>query len=152
MDIHNPNSIKFHDETQPYYEFTNFYEGAPIKLQNNSFKTAEHYYQWQKFDDPITQQRIINAPTARMASELADTYDYLIIPNFDKNKAMLTALRAKFNQYSTLGNILLSTGRRTLIDHNMYDDYWSDGGDGSGKNMFGILLMRVRDELTENRI
>jgi hypothetical protein len=27
------------------------------------------------------------------------------------------------------------------------DSYWGDGGDGSGKNMLGKILMRVRDEL-----
>ena len=27
------------------------------------------------------------------------------------------------------------------------DHYWADGGDGSGKNKLGELLMRVRQEL-----
>ena len=27
------------------------------------------------------------------------------------------------------------------------DDYWGDGGDGSGKNRLGHLLMQVREEL-----
>lgn len=149
--IFDTNSIKFYDEYQPYYEFTNFYEGAPIKVNNISFKTAEHYYQWQKFDDPITQNRIINAPTARMATEIAEKSKYLIVPKFNKknkkNDAMLAALREKFSQYQTLGTVLLSTGDKQLIEHNMYDNYWSDGGDGSGLNMLGILLMQVRSEL-----
>lgn len=28
--------------------------------------------------------------------------------------------------------------------------YWADGGDGSGKNMRGKILMEIRDELTKN--
>jgi predicted NAD-dependent protein-ADP-ribosyltransferase YbiA (DUF1768 family) len=27
------------------------------------------------------------------------------------------------------------------------DSYWGDGGDGSGRNMLGQVLMRVREEL-----
>ncbi|WP_050027023.1 NADAR domain-containing protein [Verrucomicrobium sp. BvORR034] len=27
------------------------------------------------------------------------------------------------------------------------DSYWADGGDGSGKNCLGILLMELRDQL-----
>jgi len=87
-----------------------------------------------------------------MATDIANSYSYLIIPNFDKNKAMLETLRAKFNQYDDLKKILLSTCDKRLIEHNIYDDYWSDGGDGSGQNMFGILLMQVRKELSNNSI
>jgi predicted NAD-dependent protein-ADP-ribosyltransferase YbiA (DUF1768 family) len=31
------------------------------------------------------------------------------------------------------------------------DRYWGDGGDGSGKNMLGKILMRVRDDLREQQ-
>jgi N-glycosidase YbiA len=150
--IHATNSIIFYDEYLPYYEFTNFYEGAPIKINDESFKTAEHYYQWQKFNDPITKLRIINAPTARIATDIADNSKYLIRNDFDKKNAMLTALREKFRQYQTLGKVLTSTDNKILIEHNMHDDYWSDGGDGSGLNMLGILLMQVREELNNGSL
>jgi len=152
INIHDANSILFFDEYLPYYEFTNFYQGAPIKINDTSFNTTEHYYQWQKFTDPIIRSRIINAPTARMATDIAEKNKHLIIPNFDKKNAMLIALREKFSQYQILGNVLTSTGNRTLIEHNMNDDYWSDGGDGSGLNMLGVLLMQVREELNNGTL
>jgi hypothetical protein len=34
-----------------------------------------------------------------------------------------------------------------LVEHTSNDSYWADGGDGSGRNMLGRLLLRVRDEL-----
>jgi hypothetical protein len=147
--IHDPSSIKFYDEYQPYYIFTNFYENAPIIINGLLFKTAEHYYQWQKFNDPIIRQRIVNAPTARMSSDIARNNKYLIMPDFNKNKneAMLKALRAKFSQHPDLGQELVQTGNRQLIEHSMYDDYWADGGDGGGLNNLGKLLMKVRQEL-----
>lgn len=60
---------------------------------------------------------------------------------------MKTALSAKFSQNSELQNLLLSTGDRKLVEHSYEDFYWANGGDGSGKNMLGLLLMEVRTEL-----
>lgn len=34
-----------------------------------------------------------------------------------------------------------------LLNHTSNDSYWGDGGDGSGKNMLGRLLVEVREEL-----
>ena len=62
---------------------------------------------------------------------------------------MLKCLFAKFTQHEDLKKILLDTGDKTLIEHTKNDVYWADGGDGSGKNMLGKLLMKVRDELKD---
>ena len=43
--------------------------------------------------------------------------------------------------------MLLGTGEATLVEHTSNDAYWGDGGDGSGKNMLGQILMKIRDEL-----
>ena len=60
---------------------------------------------------------------------------------------MTIAVRAKFTQHQELYDLLLSTDDRKIIEHTSNDDYWGDGGDGSGKNMLGIILMLIRDEL-----
>ncbi len=36
-----------------------------------------------------------------------------------------------------------------IVEHTENDDYWGDGGNGSGKNMLGQVLMRIRSELRE---
>ena len=64
-----------------------------------------------------------------------------------KNKVMLQALRMKFSQNPEIAKELLATGDAILIEHTRNDDYWADGGDGSGKNKLGLLLMQVREEL-----
>jgi hypothetical protein len=33
------------------------------------------------------------------------------------------------------------------VEHTTNDRYWGDGGDGSGKNRLGALLMELRAEL-----
>ena len=34
-----------------------------------------------------------------------------------------------------------------FVEHTENDSYWGDGGDGSGKNMLGQILMDVRELL-----
>ena len=45
------------------------------------------------------------------------------------------------------GELLLATGDAKLVEHTDNDDYWGDGGDGSGRNELGRILMAVRDAL-----
>ena len=47
----------------------------------------------------------------------------------------------------TCGMTLLATGDSTIVEHTENDAYWGDGGDGSGKNRLGQILMRVREKL-----
>ena len=72
-----------------------------------------------------------------------------LIPDWEKVKdeVMLQALRMKFNQHPEIAKGLLATGDAILIEHTQNDAYWADGGDGSGKNRLGLLLMQVREEL-----
>lgn len=64
-----------------------------------------------------------------------------------KDEVMLQALRMKFSQNPEITRELLATGDAIIIEHTRNDDYWADGGDGSGKNKLGILLIQVREEL-----
>jgi hypothetical protein len=48
---------------------------------------------------------------------------------------------------TTFGEILLGTGDAEIVEHTENDDYWGDGGDGSGTNKLGQILMRVREQL-----
>ena len=64
-----------------------------------------------------------------------------------KDEVMLQALRMKFSQNPEIVRELLATGDANIIEHTRYDAYWADGGDGTGKNKLGLLLMQVREEL-----
>ena len=68
-----------------------------------------------------------------------------------KDNVMREALMAKFTQHSDLKQQLLSTGSATIIEHTENDSYWGDGGDGSGKNKLGVLLMEIRERLRAGR-
>ena len=64
-----------------------------------------------------------------------------------KDAIMFEAVMAKFTQHAELREVLLATGDVTIVEHTENDSYWGDGGDGGGRNMLGVILMRVRDEL-----
>lgn len=60
---------------------------------------------------------------------------------------MKEALKAKFTQHVALRDLLLSTSNVHIVEHTRNDSYWGDGGDGSGQNKLGILLMEIRSSL-----
>ena len=63
-----------------------------------------------------------------------------------KDDVMLSIVRAKFFQNKVYLQQLLSTKGARLCEHTKKDRYWGDGGDGSGQNRLGHILMAVRDE------
>lgn len=85
------------------------------------------------------------------AAELGRSRRMKIVRNWDKQKdnVMYTALLAKFTQHADLQELLLHTGDARLVEHTENDSYWGDGGDGSGQNRLGKLLMTVRKNLLE---
>ena len=78
----------------------------------------------------------------------------LLRPDWEeiKDEVMLQVLRMKFSQNPEIAKELLATGDALLIEHTRNDDYWTDGGDGSGKNKLGLLLMQVREELKNSNL
>jgi len=69
-----------------------------------------------------------------------------------KEEIMYECLCYKFLQNRNMFEKLLSTGDKKLIEHTKNDRYWADGGDGSGKNRLGVLLMRLRDEIKKGSL
>lgn len=141
-------TINFYKLKDPYGCFSNF-SRHPIMIDGKTWPTTEHYFQAMKFLDPILQEEIRNAPTPRMAADMGRDRSKPLRKDWEdvKDSVMALAVLTKFEQYEELKNILLSTGDATIAEHTTNDSYWGDGGDGSGKNMLGRILMAVRSEL-----
>ena len=77
-----------------------------------------------------------------------DRFQLILLLNQDL-QLMRTAVLSKFTQYEELRMLLLSTGERKIVEHTTNDSYWGDGGDNSGKNMLGRILMEIRSQLRE---
>jgi ribA/ribD-fused uncharacterized protein len=142
-------AIRFYRVDEPYGFMSNFAR-YPIQVDGRDWPTSEHYFQAQKFAGLPGEEQVRFARAARDAAYLGRTLPGLR-GDWDavKDEVMLKALRAKFTQHPDLRSQLLATGDRPLIEHTKNDAYWADGGDGSGRNRLGELLMRVRAELRE---
>ena len=144
--------IKFYRANEkPYGVFSNFYK-SKIIIDHTEWLTVEHYFQAMKFPDhPEVREVIRKTPKVVETKNIANSQfaNFVDWKQWDKIKdeVMYKALKAKFDQHRDLKQILLSTEDAEIIEHTKNDSYWADGGDGSGQNMLGKLLMRIRDEI-----
>jgi hypothetical protein len=141
-------TIRFYRVTEPYGEFSNF-SPHPIELKARVWPTTEHYFQAQKFCDTEHEEAVRLAESPMIAARMGRSRQRPLRADWEtvKDDVMREALRAKFTQHPTLRALLLSTGNADLIEHTKNDRYWADGGDGTGKNRLGKLLMELRREL-----
>ena len=146
----NTGPIYFYDKFAPYYEFTNFYF-APISLDERTWKTTEHYFQAQKFVGTPYLDVIQMCATPREAFDFSRKP---FVSRWRRNDwegvkidIMRKALLAKFLQHGDLRKKLKGTGKRALVERSPYDKFWGDGGDGSGQNWLGRLLVEIRDAI-----
>jgi ribA/ribD-fused uncharacterized protein len=128
--------------------FSNFYR-SPIKLDGKTWPTSEHYFQAQKFAGTALVGEVLRAKSPKEAACLGRSRKHPLRRDWEsvKDAIMRKVVLAKFTQHADLRAILLGTGDARLVEHTANDSYWADGGDGSGLNRLGEVLMRVREEL-----
>lgn len=140
--------INFYRVSDEYGCFSNF-APYPIEIDGKRWPTSEHYFQAQKFDDPQHQEGIRREKSPMIAARMGRDRKKKLRRDWESVKVsvMRKAVRAKFAQHDDIREVLLSTADAKIVEHTENDDYWGDGGDGSGKNMLGHILMQVREEL-----
>jgi N-glycosidase YbiA len=143
-----PAVIRFYRVSDDHGCFSNF-APYPIHLDGKVWPTSEHYFQAQKFKEEAHQEQIRQTQSPMIAARMGRDRKKPLRPDWEavKDQVMRSAVRAKFTQHEDLRQMLLSTGDSTLVEHTAKDSYWGDGGDGSGRNMLGRILMAVREEL-----
>ncbi len=141
-------TIIFYSIRDEYGCFSNF-APYPILLRGRTWPTSEHYFQAQKFAGTEHEEAIRLARSPMMAARMGRARSRPLRPYWEnvKDAIMREAVRAKFTQHAELRSVLLSTGEAVLIEHTRRDHYWGNGGDGSGQNWLGRILMEVRSEL-----
>ena len=124
--------------------------------------SVEHFYQAAKFDvrssDEAADVRasILAARSPEEAARIGRAFERtrrdLIYDDWVTRKVgvMEAALRAKFTQHEAPRRVLMSTGRRRLVEDSIVDAYWGGGREGVGLNHLGRLLMELREELRVN--
>jgi len=143
-----PPEIKFNSrEDGPYKVFSNMWPVDIADVNGDLWPSSEHMYQASKCRRHIDMMEIRacdNAFQAKrrgrgvtMRSDWADT----------KLDVMRRIQFRKYSQNQFVRDVLLGTGDAVLIEHAPWDNYWGDGGDGSGENWMGRILMDLRTEL-----
>lgn len=135
----------------PYGIFSNFDTKHPITINGKTWPSTEHYFQAQKFVGTKHEEEVRTCSKPSFAAMIGRDRKRPLRPDWEsvKDDVMRDAVRAKFTQYPELKEILLTTGDAELVEHTVNDSYWADGGDGSGKNMLGKILMEIRSEFEQ---
>ncbi|XHH29708.1 NADAR family protein [Xanthomonas euroxanthea] len=139
---------------RPYGVFSNLYR-RELVFEGELYPTAEHAYQAGKARKPAVKAWLMSAPSpALLAMAAHGLYYWDIAPGWSTTKfnRMKQVLLAKFTTSDDLRELLLSTGDRRLVEAATTDTpvnrLWGEVN-GNGKNMLGVLLMEVRQELRE---
>jgi ribA/ribD-fused uncharacterized protein len=144
--------IRFYRANEkPYGSLSNLFK-RPLVLDGVTFPTAEHAYQYGKPRKEAVRTWLMAAPTPSLLAGAAHSLLYWdIAPGWSLNKVdrMRRVLRAKFSD-TELRALLVSTGDARIIEcgsvNNSVNRFWGEV-DGHGKNMLGVLLMEIRQEI-----
>lgn len=147
--------IRFYRASEkPYGAFSNLYR-REVEFEGEVFPTSEHAYQAGKARKPEVRKWLMEAPSpALLAMAAHGLYYWDVAPGWSTSKfdRMRRILLVKFTQHADLRALLLSTGDARLVESATVDNevnrLWGEVN-GSGKNMLGVLLMEIREELRQ---
>ena len=123
----------------------------PFQLEEKIWPTVEHYFHAMKFTDDRYQEEIRNANTPKHAKKLGRSRRVKIRKDWKQVKAtyMTRAVYTKCCAHPHIQIKLLDTDDKRLVENSQYDYYWGCGRDRLGINMYGQLLMNIRDKFRE---
>jgi N-glycosidase YbiA len=122
-----------------------------VKIWGQNFPTVEHAFHYRKFSDTVPEiaMEIVESPSPYMALRIArDHKDRRRTDWSDVKVGIMTEIvRVKVVQNEDARVCLLATGDKKLVENSPVDCFWGTGKDGTGQNMMGGILMKIRTEL-----
>jgi ribA/ribD-fused uncharacterized protein len=145
--------VLFYEPEDPNGYLSNF-AACPIKVDDQVWATSEHYYQAMKFSSPSLRNIILEANTPAEAFALSRQYEDQVREDwYDiRVEVMRFIVTEKFTQNPQFALFLTSTGDSVIKEHSHKDHFWGDGGDGTGENHLGKILMAVRQQLRSQQL
>lgn len=130
-----------------YSFLSNFYE-SPIIYNGILYRSVEYAYQCAKViskeDHELIRLEFTPGRAKRLANMLTKRNDWEDI----KLNVMKDLLRLKFTSDENLKQKLIETREFLLIEENQWKDTFWGIYKGEGNNHLGILLMDLREELS----
>jgi ribA/ribD-fused uncharacterized protein len=138
-------TIYFYSTKDKYGSFSNF-SHHPIFLDGYKWLTTEHYFQANKFIGHPDYHELCAIISPKDVAKAGRDRSRPLRSDWEqvKDDVMRKCVLRKFQTHVDIRELLLSTGDEQIVEHTVNDKYWADGGDGSGKNMLGIILMETR--------
>ncbi len=135
-------------------ELLGTYSQHTILLDEHVWPTAEHYFQAMHFASLEEQALIRNSESPADARRLGEPGWIARLfrpirkdwPNV-RVAFMTRAVYTKCKTYPEIEQRLIATGSKRIIESDQYDYFWGCGRDLRGDNMYGKILMNVRDKL-----
>jgi len=141
-------AIFFNTRGEQNQEFKNTSDHA-FTLDGEFWKSAEHYVQAQRFSCPEARSLVRESTYAFAAKAIARERPEALRQDWHivRDNVMEKAVRTKFASHPSLGDKLCATGDAEIIEASPMSHHWGAGADGTGKNMLGRILMKIRDDL-----
>lgn len=151
------NSIVFKKNNEDYGYFSNMSSTFSLSVNDLKIPTIEALYQSLKFVDYIDIQKEILVQKSPMAIKYkARKYQKFIRKDWEniKIEVMEFCLRIKIYENPKFANLLLETRNMSIVENSNVDSFWGAKFVENyliGDNQLGELLMKLRDELLNNK-
>ena len=142
-------SLSRHDTTHPLAACSKH----SIELDDAVWPSVEHYYQAMKYNDMAYRERIRTSGHPSEASKLGKSKKHDRRKDWDRIKSiiMTRGIYIKCRSHAEVAAALLATGNMVILETSQYDYFWGCGRDQRGMNMYGKVLMNVREQLRKEQ-
>ena len=141
--------LKYHRtfKNSNIYGFSNFTDHTVHIEGLGLFPNAEAAFQCHKnlddidyINNQINSKNVVESKKYGNKIKVREDWDSIKIEIMEK------VLRLKIEQHEDVRSNLLNTSLRPIIEHTRDDCFWGDNGDGTGFNIRGKLLTKIRND------
>lgn len=136
-------------------ELLGSFSAHPFELEGRTWPTVEHYFQAMKFESssPEYFEKIRLADSPKKAKKMGRSRLKRIRKDWAKVKrvVMTRAIYTQCRTHEEVSNYLIKTDDQKIMEASQYDYYWGCGRDRRGENVYGQVLMDVRNKLKQEQ-
>lgn len=130
-----------------YFFLSNFYESI-IYVDGKKYKSVEHAYQASKTLDENIKNLIMSAKSPNLAKRLGNSIEKRKDWDQIKLDLMKLLVKKKFEN-PFLRPLLVATNDKILINENSWHDKFWGIYQNEGENWLGVILMEIREQITQ---